>query len=305
MAPRYRVRKAHARAAPRPAPVPQVDGGLLRLPRLVGNKAFQGMVREARPVAGPPLQRVVLHDVDFDKLQHVNEGYAYMDARPFVDEYEIAQSAQVLGNLYGMKVRPIRKPSKVGSAILDEPLVLVGHGGQGQFMNMTPLEFEGYLSAWGVAPQTQVVLAGCSTSGAAAAIDVVRRLTGRPPIVNRDLAFTVPGSGEYVVPDAEAVRDAFKVRNNQLRKIDLAMLERVRDRLKGAFFAEATKDNYALAVEVVQAFRAGSKLKPIVVAAGFTPKSGPQVTAAWVEVLKRFDPGAKVSAGDVMEGVMG
>ncbi len=85
-----------------------------------------------REVAAP-VQRVVLYDASIPP--EVRTGERHLDAPSMADEVEIFQSADQLASLYGMDAFDIRDPQDLGDA-LEEPLVIVGHGGGGAFLGM-------------------------------------------------------------------------------------------------------------------------------------------------------------------------
>ncbi|HYY93524.1 MAG TPA: hypothetical protein VE713_03330, partial [Pyrinomonadaceae bacterium] len=102
--------------------------------------------------------------MDIEARKREAELDLFPGARTFIEEFEIHQSAERLAELNhtGMNTKgeplryPIRQPNP-NKLDKKEPLILVGHGGEGRFMNMSPEELQGYLEKWGVEPGMQVV----------------------------------------------------------------------------------------------------------------------------------------------------
>lgn len=302
-----------SRPLPRGAPAASAAvQRVLALHRDAGNAAVAGMLRPPGPA--PAVQRVVLHDVDVDRLKFYGEGHSYLPAAPYVSEFEIYKSALDLARINGMdKPYPIRAPRTLDERRRTEPFILVGHGGHGEFLNIPPPDLEGYLLSWGVGPGSVVVFAGCSSSQAAAAIDVVRRITGRLPIVNKELAFTVPASvaparpaREMLVPDV-STQQAFAQRRGELVAVDRNLLLALGNLLTTNFFAAVDDTTYDLAAECVPVFRKmvgdGKDLKLL-------PNNKKVNVAAldreWQAIVGRFSgPGKKADADKLLEKLRG
>jgi hypothetical protein len=206
----------------------------------------------------------VLFDVDMEARRREAELDLFPGARTFIEEFEIHQSAARLAelnhtglNAKGEPLRyPIRQPNP-NKLDKKEPLILVGHGGDGRFMNMSPEELHGYLKDWGVEPGMQVVLAGCSTAAADKAIQVILSLTGKQPVVNEDLAYTGPLQGqapigEFTVADEES-QLLYKARNERLKKIDFEYALG-HAKLLGGLVPAITIDNYKVMFDIVTKF---------------------------------------------------
>ena len=74
------------------------------------------------------IQKTVLHDVSVEKIQEADNQY--VNKKDYADEYEIFQSAKRLASQYNTKPYPIKIPfpKKLNK---EEPVILVGHGGDG------------------------------------------------------------------------------------------------------------------------------------------------------------------------------
>jgi Domain of unknown function (DUF4157) len=168
------------------------------------------------------IQRTVLADVNTEAMEKANEDVTFPGARQFTDEFEIYQSARRLAELYHMKLYWIRqpKPEKLNSK---EALILVGHGGGGNFMNLSENDLKSYLLQWDLKQGMRVVLAGCETAQAKV-IDFIKMITGTTPEVNSDLAFTSPRS-EFTVGDKQS-KALFNNRNSNLKGLDYSYVEK-------------------------------------------------------------------------------
>jgi hypothetical protein len=279
---------------PQPAPAarPEVRADFGRVRSVQSRAADLGLqsnipaaARGARKTSNI-VQRVVLHDVNIDDLRDVDGGLRYLHLREYIDQYEIYKSAVMLGNLYGMKVYPIRVPKDIGLKATIEPMILVGHGGGGRFMPaLNEEEIIQYLQGWGMTKGTKTVLAGCNTAEAASLIGKIKAITEVEPVTNQSLAFTVAQS-EYVIEDKPGL---FDERNKALQAAESQMMTNIANELKG-WLEKVDAANYQDAVIVVDHGRQkvlGAK-KSLITKKDFSPASGQQLLQEWDKICSRF-----------------
>ncbi|HEX3044792.1 MAG TPA: DUF4157 domain-containing protein [Bacillota bacterium] len=239
----------------------------------------------------PVIQRTILADIDPKQFQEDEKKGRFPGAREYIQDYEIGQSAQILHKQYKMD-EPLSIKSPQPSLLnKSEVLILVGHGGGGKFMGMEAADLQKLLLQWGVTSGMEVALAGCETAEAKEAIEVIRALTGKAPIVNQHLAYTSKSIGEFIVDEKDS-KGLYQERNDKLGKVTGKYVADHKALLLKTFFVDITSSNYLQMKSLAEKFYKNLKIPQQLsrLDAAYSEAMAQKIKVWWAGTVEKMAP---------------